>query len=96
MQRNGRFNIDFGALWGAQQGLCLSCGGVMQRSGKQPDSVVVDHDRSCCPDRKSCGKCVRGLIHWSCNVMLGNAKDDPNVLRAAADYLDRWRTKKGV
>jgi hypothetical protein len=93
MQRKGRFNIDFDAMWGAQKGLCALCGGAMERSGKQLDSVVVDHDRSCCADRKSCGKCVRGLIHWSCNVMIGYAKEDPQVLRAAIEYIERWKAR---
>jgi len=27
-----------------------------------------DHDRSCCPTMKSCGKCLRGLVHPLCNT----------------------------
>lgn len=33
--------------------------------------VVVDHDHACCPGRQSCGRCVRGYVHHSCNVALG-------------------------
>lgn len=47
----------------------------------------VDHDHICCPGKKSCGKCVRGLLcHW-CNTSLGGFQDNPNVLRAAISYL---------
>ena len=31
---------------------------------------------------------VRGLICQSCNMALGNAKDNPEILRKMVDYLD--------
>lgn len=34
---------------------------------------------------------VRGMLCNSCNVMLGVAKDQPDLLRAAARYLERYR-----
>lgn len=88
--RKSRFKIDFEALWAAQNGLCACCGQPMLKTGRDKLSVCVDHDRTCCDGRKSCGACVRGLVHWSCNLMLGYAGDDVLKLRAAADYLDRW------
>lgn len=51
----------------------------------------VDHDRSCCPGRTSCGECVRGLLCPGCNVGLGYFKDDPERLRGIALYLERTR-----
>lgn len=93
LQNRRRFvyKIDFKAMWDEQKGLCASCGGSMEPAGKNPLSVVVDHDRSCCPGPRSCGKCVRGLIHWRCNMILGYAKDDPQVLQFAAAYLEKSR-----
>lgn len=85
-----QYNIDINAMWVAQGGLCACCGTSMQRGGKNPLSVCVDHDRSCCAGKKSCGQCVRGLIHRNCNLVLGYAKDDLKVLRAAIEYLERW------
>lgn len=32
---------------------------------------------------------VRGLLCHHCNLLLGHAKDDPAILRAAVDYLMR-------
>lgn len=48
----------------------------------------VDHDHSCCPGTETCGKCIRGITHSSCNQMLGMAFDDPEILRRAANYLE--------
>lgn len=88
-----QYGIDFDALWVAQNGLCASCHEPMTRNGKEIDSVCVDHDRSCCSGKKSCGKCVRGLIHRNCNLVLGYAKDDVKVLRCAIEYLERWQSR---
>lgn len=53
--------------------------------------LVVDHDHDCCPGTFSaCGRCVRGLICVTCNVALGLLREDPHVVRSAADYLAAW------
>jgi hypothetical protein len=44
--------------------------------------LVVDHCH------KNGG--VRGLICQGCNMALGNAKDNPEILRKLADYLDKY------
>lgn len=89
-----RYKVDFAALLETQQGLCACCGLPMKLTGKDPDSVCVDHDRSCCTGGKSCGKCVRGLIHRNCNLVLGYAKDNIEVLEKAVEYLKRWGAKE--
>lgn len=48
----------------------------------------VDHDHTCCPGNKSCGKCVRGLLCSKCNLMIGLSKDNSEILRAAALYIE--------
>lgn len=47
----------------------------------------IDHDHECCSGRQSCGRCVRGLLCQQCNMMLGLAKDSPEVLKSAVRYL---------
>jgi len=89
-----KFSIDFDAMWVTQGGLCACCGLPMQREGKDPTAVCVDHDRSGGAGKKSCGKCVRGLIHRNCNLVLGYAKDDLKVLRAAVEYLEKWEARR--
>lgn len=89
--KSARFGIDFNSLWARQQGLCGVCGEAMLPRGKEPDSVVVDHDHRCCDGQKSCGQCVRGLVHFRCNRVLGDARDNPQILELAAAYLRRWQ-----
>lgn len=87
-RRGGRYHVDFNAMWDAQGGLCSMCHGAMLPRGKQARSVVVDHDRKCCPQRGGCcGKCVRGLIHSRCNILLGVLESESSTLDAAKKYL---------
>lgn len=71
------------ALYEQQGGLCAVC--------LQPAPLAdlhIDHDHSCCPSiRRSCGKCVRGLLCQGCNLGLGYLKDDVERLRSAINYL---------
>ena len=49
-----------------QGGLCALC---HKELGAR---VHVDHDHACCPDpRRTCGNCIRGIVHQRCNNMLG-------------------------
>lgn len=49
---------------------------------------IVDHDHSCCPGERSCGKCVRGLLDQKCNTMIGMARDNVATLTRAQIYLE--------
>lgn len=65
----------------AQDGRCAICrSDAWPGKGNRPH---VDHDHAT-------GK-VRGLLCASCNNGLGRFADDPERLRAAADYLERNR-----
>ena len=89
-----RFNISlehYEQLLAKQDGVCAIC--------KQQETFVargtlaklcVDHNHNCCSGKKSCGKCVRGLLCHRCNLVLGHLKDDPDLLRNAASYIERY------
>lgn len=57
----------------AQGGLCAIC---LTASAEH-----VDHHHAT--------GAVRGMLCFSCNAALGHFRDEPEVLRRAADYLER-------
>jgi hypothetical protein len=83
--KHGMSPADLTRMRAAQQGLCYLCGDPL------PDGrarVAVDHDHRCCPRKKSCEYCRRGLACNRCNLLIGWAKDDPQLLRLIADNLE--------
>lgn len=95
--RTRKFNLapsQYDQMLEEQRGLCAICLNPERQVNKktgEPLALSVDHDRACCPGDRSCGQCIRGLTCRNCNVMLGMARDDSTVLRAAADYLDGYQ-----
>ena len=79
------FTVDaYFEMLKAQNEVCYICGdkpsGVKRR-------LCVDHDHSCCPGSKTCGKCVRKLLCMQCNVALGAVKDNIKLLEKMIEYL---------
>ena len=60
-----------------QNGLCAIC--------QTAAAVHVDHDHE--------SGAVRSLLCFNCNGGLGQFRDDPVVLRAAADYVEQHRER---
>jgi hypothetical protein len=58
---------------------------------KDKNGWQTDHDHSCCPGKKSCGKCVRGILCGPCNRGLGALQDSPEIIRKSADYIEKKR-----
>lgn len=81
---------QYDAKLAAQGGVCAICGREKALGIGERNSFHVDHDHDCCPGRKTCGRCVRGLLCNHCNPMLGHVDEDPEVLRRAAEYLELW------
>jgi hypothetical protein len=81
---------QYDTLLAAQNGVCAIC--------KQPNSnekrLSVDHDHRCCPGKRSCGRCVRGLLCTNCNHALGKFRDLPAVLFAAFAYILKHAEKE--
>jgi hypothetical protein len=69
---------------------CWACGATQEELGR---SLHIDHDHSCCPDKGSCGACVRGLLCASCNQAEGLLKGDPERALGLAIYLEAYATR---
>lgn len=75
-----RFGItidDYERMYAEQGGECLCCGASESVLGHR---LAVDHCHTT-------GK-VRGLLCKGCNVALGHAKENPDILRSLAKYAE--------
>ena len=69
LARYGLTQEDFDLLLEAQQDAC----GMCREPFAEDQRICIDHDHACCPgEKRSCGKCVRGLLCLSCNTALGH------------------------
>jgi len=75
---------QYDVLLAAQGGHCGLCPAT-EAGGK--GGWHVDHDHACCPGKRSCGECTRGLLCHRCNMLLGHAEDSVERLEAAIGYL---------
>ena len=62
-----------------QNNLCAIC--KSDESGGSGD-FYVDHNHTT--------NQVRGLLCQWCNFMIGQSKEDPEILRSGIDYLQKW------
>lgn len=79
--------LEFDQMLEQQGGVCGHC------LSAEPSGAgwCIDHDHKCCPGKKSCGQCIRKILCGKCNKGLGLFGDDPDILRATADYVRRTR-----
>ena len=84
--RYGITEEEYNDILEAQNGGCAVC------CSKTPGGVGrfhVDHDHKCCPSGKSCGMCVRGLLCSRCNTAAGLLQDDPTIVLALLEYIEK-------
>jgi hypothetical protein len=86
LARYGLTPEEFDAKLEAQGGMCAVCGKPPKPDGIRAASQLhQDHDHLTGLNRD--------LLCSTCNYGLGQFKDDPALLRAAADYIDRHRAR---
>ena len=74
-----------------KQGGCEICHIVLPEEGGH---WYLDHDHECCKPNTSCENCRRGILCRDCNLMLGFAKDNTEVLNKAIKYLEKYSKEK--
>jgi hypothetical protein len=87
LRRYGISEPEFQAIRARQHDSCAIC--------KKPlsEDMHIDHNHDCCPTKRGCPKCVRGILCVSCNLMLGSSGDNINTLRNAVLYLESFTAK---
>lgn len=86
------YSISYGEyrdLIDAQQGGCEICRRPATEFSK---AMAIDHDHRCCPGKKSCGKCIRGILCTNCNAAIGLIGDSAEAAVRAVNYLVRYST----
>jgi len=82
LKRNYSISLeDYDRLFASQGGVCAICG-----SPSNGRALDVDHDHET-------GE-VRSLLCNNCNRGLGRFKDNPSLLRRAADYVEKVEEKE--
>lgn len=69
----------------SQGGACAGC--KRKPNGKK---LAIDHDRKCCPENKSCGACVRGLLCSNCNTALGLLREEEETINNLLEYIKNY------
>jgi hypothetical protein len=78
---------DYQKLLDKQGGVCAICGKTQKQQNSRFMFLAVDHDHKCCPEKQTCGKCIRGLLCNKCNTGLANFDDDLELFKKAIKYL---------
>lgn len=78
---------DYEELYKLQGGVCEIC--------RQPETVTGRHGevRLLCVDHDHKTGEIRSLLCASCNIALGNFKDDVAILKSALEYLTEHQQK---
>lgn len=87
-QRPAYLQMNYGMTEEQYQNMLKEQGNVCALCGKPPaegryGKLYIDHDHET--------KEVRGLIHLGCNVLIGYAFEDPEVLQSAIEYLHKYK-----
>jgi hypothetical protein len=75
---------EYTAKYNYQSGLCAICKTYCSAHGKQ--CLAIDHNHKT-------GK-VRSLLCRHCNMMIGQASENPKILQAAIEYLAKWNEEQ--
>jgi Recombination endonuclease VII len=72
-----------------QDGHCALCDAKQQTHKGSGKRLSVDHNHRCCPGKRTCGKCNRGLLCFNCNKLLGHLE---MFLEQSTTLVPAWDT----
>lgn len=84
--RYGITQAEYNEQLEIQGGVCSIC----QKSPEEVGKLAQDHDHSCCPGQRSCGKCLRELLCSRCNTSLGSIGDSISTALSMVTYLIKY------
>lgn len=94
MLRHSLSDSQYDTIFAAQNGVCAIC--LQPETTVQKNGVVqrlsIDHNHQCCPGKRSCGKCFRGLLCNKCNIALGMLDEDVDRMEAMKVYVQKARS----
>lgn len=82
---------DYDLLFLEQNNLCAICNKTETKKSRTPGNIcrlAVDHCHFCWGNGNKGMISVRGLLCHSCNTAIGKFRDNPELLRKAALYLE--------
>lgn len=83
--RYGISSEEYDSLLLSQKGLCALCKKPFEGHGSDNMAPALDHNHVT--------KELREFIHQNCNRIIGLAREDPNLLSLAAEYLERHKER---
>ena len=84
LRRRGLDGDGKRAMWLAQGGKCALCRDDLQpNTAERMNLSMIDHDHAT-------GR-VRAILCRPCNLGLGQFRDNPDLMRAAAAYVESYR-----
>jgi len=84
LRRHNLTITEYEKLFREHNGVCAICG----EKETFRKHLSIDHNHNCCNSKKTCGKCIRGLLCSRCNQMIGMARDNTKILKSAIIYLE--------
>lgn len=84
-RRYGLTPARYARLLDLQEHRCATCRKPL--ADLPPHMVQVDHDHTCCPDKVSCGRCVRGVLCQACNTNVALQESGRKNLADVERYL---------
>jgi hypothetical protein len=87
-RKYGLTRDQFEAMLQEQHGVCAICKGNEQLTKRKREPLCVDH-------KHDESRAIRGLLCRRCNVIVGMVENNPELFRAAADYLEKHERAVG-